>query len=211
MVFMQWCLLYPNQATNILEQTAESLRVSLLISCSPLIFTPVHNQTVLCPVPPYGPSTMMPACCCRDLTRYEHSEPPERAAAARGGQRNTGLFLVRGVLPRAAAPSVPWGTRAKQERRDHSLQPSSLCRSSWKRGNVLKLESVCCVNFISQSEAMGDGMDLQGHLCYWVWFLNPEGDHILKSGRCQPRCFPLTTGQRNCSCRNNMRQITSAN
>lgn len=99
---------------------------------STLVFTPVHNQTVLCPVPPYGPSTMKPACCCRGLTRCGHSERGERGAAARGGPRNTGPFPARGAPPWAAAPSGPWGTRVEQERTDHSPRPSSLYRSSWK-------------------------------------------------------------------------------
>lgn len=99
---------------------------------STLVFTPVHNQTVLCPAPPYGPSTMKLACCCRGLTRCGHSERGERAVAAPGGPQNTGPFPARGAPPWAAAPSGPWGTRAEQERRDHSPRPSSLCRSSWK-------------------------------------------------------------------------------
>lgn len=112
------------------QETTTTFKHLLPLFCSPIIFTQAHNQTVLCPVPPYDPSMMMPACCCRDLTRYEHSEPAGREAAGRGGQRSTGPFPVPGVLPRAAALSVPWRTRAKQETRVHNLQPSSLCRSS---------------------------------------------------------------------------------
>lgn len=154
---------------------------------------------------------MMPACCCRDLTRYERSEPAGRAAAGRGGRRSTGPFPVPGVPAWAAAPLVPWRTRAKRETRVHNLQPSSLCRSSWRWGDELK--GVYCVNFVSQSEAMRSGTALQGHLFlfYWVWFLNLEGDHILQAGRCQPRCLPPTTGWSNCSCWSNMGQISSAN
>lgn len=129
---------------------------------------------------------MMPACCCKDLTRYARSEQQERAAAAQGGQRNTGLFPARGVLLWAPAPSGLWETRAVQKRRDHSPRPNSLCHSSLKWGNVLKLEDVHHVSFNMQSDAMREGMDLQGHLCYWGWFLKPEGDHIVKSGRCRP-------------------------
>lgn len=142
------------QTSSIKSPSKEPLHISkfipLSISRSPLIFTPAHNQTVLCPAPPYGPSTRMPACCCTGLIRYGCSGQPERAAAARGGQRNTGPFPARGALPWAAALLGPWGTRAEQERRLHSPQPSSLCHSSWKWGNVLKVEIVYCVDFISE-------------------------------------------------------------
>lgn len=154
--------------------------------CPPiiLVFTPMHNQTALCPAPPYGPSMMMPACCCRDLTRYGCSEQRERAAAVPGGQRNTGPFHARVALPWAAAPLGPWGTRAEQGRRAHSPQPSSWSHSSWKWGNV-KVEIVDFWSCILQSEALRNGMALQGHVCYWVWRLKPDGDHIVKSWRCQ--------------------------
>lgn len=188
----------------------KNLYTSRSTSSALLIFTPLHNQTVLCPVPPYGLSTMMPACCCRDLTGYARSGRGERAAAARGGQQNTGPFPARGALLWTAAPSGSWGTRAVQERRAHSPRPSSLCRSSWKWGNVLTVEVVHCVSFILLSEAMRDGTALQGHLCYWGW------DHIVKSGRCQ--LIELNSSvshqparQRNCSCRDNAGQISSAN
>lgn len=100
-------------------------------------FRPAHNQTVLCPVPPYGLSMMMLACYCRDLTRSERSGPAGRAGAAQAGQRSRGPFPVRGVPPRAAAPSAPWGTRVRQERTDHSPRPSNLSRSLWKRVGML--------------------------------------------------------------------------
>lgn len=114
------------------EQFSSLTMLSDSVFLSSLIFTPAHNQTVLCPAPPYGPSTTMLACCCMGLTRYGHSEPPGRAAAARGGQRSTGLSPVQGGPPWAAAPLVPWGTQVEQERRAHSPQPSGLRRSLWK-------------------------------------------------------------------------------
>lgn len=125
---------------------------------------------------------MMQACCCRGLTRYGCSGQGERAAAARGGQRSTGPFPAQGARAWAAEPSPPWGTRAEKERRDHSPQPSSLCRSFWTWGNVLKVEIVYCVSFILQLEAVRNGIALQGHLCHWVRFLNREEDHTVKSG-----------------------------
>lgn len=140
--------------------------IPLLISRSPLIFTPVHNQTVLCPDPPYGLSTMMLACCCRGPIIYGRSEPGGRAAAARGGRRNTGPLPARDAPPWAAAPSGPWGTQVAQERRDHSPQTSSLSHSFWERGNVQEDEIIHCIRFIFQSEALRTGMALQGHLSY---------------------------------------------
>lgn len=100
---------------------------------NPRSFKPAHSQTVLCPVPPCGLSMMTPACCCRDPTRSEHNGPAETAGAAQGGRQSTGPSLARGVPPRVVAPLGPWGSRAEQERRDRSPQPSSLSRSSWKR------------------------------------------------------------------------------
>jgi len=47
-----------------------------------------------------------------------------------------------------------------------------------------------------------------------VWFLNPEEDHIVTSGRCQQIELSVShkaTGQRNGSSRKNHRQIRSAN
>lgn len=117
---------------SIESPSREPLRIPLLICRSPLIFTPAHNQTVLCPARPCGPSMMMLACCCTGLTRSGRSEQGERAAAARGGRRSTGPFPARGAPSWAAAPSGPWGTRAEQARRDHSPRPSSLRRSSWR-------------------------------------------------------------------------------
>lgn len=95
-----------------------------------------RNQTVLCRDLPCGPSTMTMACCCKDLKWCGHNEPRGRAAAARGGQQNTGLILVLGDPARAAARWGPGDTRAELEKKHHSPWASSLCCSSWKWGNV---------------------------------------------------------------------------
>ena len=173
--------------------------------CAPLLFTPVHNRTALCPVPLYDPSTMTPACCCRGQARCEHSGWEGRAAAARGGRRNTRPFLVRGVPPRAAAQSVPWGTPVESGRTHHSPPPSSLCHSSRRPGG--KVRSVYWASLILWSEATRDGTALQGH-CYWAWWLNPVGVHIVSS---LTLCFLPAKRQWNCSCRNNMGPISSTN
>lgn len=107
------------------------MEYSHIFRCGTFCFTLVHNQTVLCPVLPYGPSTRKLACCCRGLTRFECSGRGERAAAARGGPRNTVLFLALGARPSAAALLGPWGTQAWLVTRAHSQQPSSWCHSFW--------------------------------------------------------------------------------
>lgn len=152
------------QMSSIKSPSRASTRPTSSSPSSTLIFTPAHNQTVLCPVPPCGPSTMTRACCCRGPTRSGCSGRGGRAAAARGGRRSTGPIPARAAPSWAAAPSGPWGTRAEQERRRHSPRPSSLCRSCWKRGGggivlkvVLPSESCFAVRKLGAMEA---------HLCH---------------------------------------------
>lgn len=102
--------------------------------------TPWRSQTELSRGPPYGLSMLMMACYCKDLKWYAHNGPRERAAAARGAQQNTGLIRVLGVLAWAAAPWGPGETRVELERNYRSPSASSLCRSSWKWGTLMKIE-----------------------------------------------------------------------
>ena len=150
-------------ANVINQKSLESLHTSnLLLSSSALIFTPAHNQTVLCPVPPCGPSTTMKACCCRGPTRSGRSGRGGRAAAARGGRRSKGPIPARAAPSWAAAPSGPWGTRAEQERRHRSPRPSSLSRSCWKRGGIVLKVVLLCVSCFAVRKLGG----MQAHLCY---------------------------------------------
>lgn len=95
------------------------------------LFTPLHNQTVLCPAP-CGLSMMWTACCWKDPAGSARSEPPGRAAAEQGGRQSTRLTPALGAPLWAAALSNPWGTQEKQKRRSRSLHPNRACRSSWE-------------------------------------------------------------------------------